>query len=304
MSRLQPCPIGARFGKLVITGEESIRVSYPSITRLVRYWHWVCDCGTTGASQSKHIKAGATISCGCMMALRAKQNRKKFIGKVYAPGSRRGRLEILGPAEGDGNPQRCRCDCGTEVTVPARVLRTKSASCGPQCRLRPLPRPAPPPAKPRAPATPRPTRQEVLAAKAERVRTFVTTAEKHVIPLLARFGQPVTSAEIRASLPPGTVRPEHLSLVLSVLRSKGKVVRHRGAHGSTWSLAPCVVLLEREEAGLRFRVERRPTAISTILQTIVTVTGEGLPRWTTVVARGESVDAAMARGRRALRRAA
>lgn len=51
--------IGVRFGKLMVKSEAVPLGRY-------RYrWNCLCDCGRTLAVDGKHLRSGATISCGC-----------------------------------------------------------------------------------------------------------------------------------------------------------------------------------------------------------------------------------------------
>lgn len=51
--------VGKRFGKLVVT----IRVAP---TNKGARWEAICDCGRTTRVDSSNLRAGNTISCGCM----------------------------------------------------------------------------------------------------------------------------------------------------------------------------------------------------------------------------------------------
>jgi hypothetical protein len=59
--------------------------------------------------------------------------------KIIPPGTKFGRLTVLGPAptKGHGRRWRCRCDCGADIVVGSWSLRSgKATSCG--CRRRDL----------------------------------------------------------------------------------------------------------------------------------------------------------------------
>lgn len=112
---------GKRYGRLTVLRE----VDCPGKER--RYL-CKCDCGGEKVVTRNCLVTGRTKSCGCM--------RHGPAPTIYPmdPGTRFGRLVIIGPA-----PRRngrtmyfCKCDCGTEKAVAKRDLihgDTKSCGC-------------------------------------------------------------------------------------------------------------------------------------------------------------------------------
>lgn len=71
--RAVPCPVGARYGRLVVV-EEWVR--YPG-----RRGGWgamcECECGTRRVVCVHHLVRGTTQSCGCLKLQRARENGSK-----------------------------------------------------------------------------------------------------------------------------------------------------------------------------------------------------------------------------------
>ena len=119
MPRRLPCPLGARFGRLTITGE--IRDPKFPLTR----WTYRCDCGIIGSAAACNIHSGNTKSCGCA-------NKRSIVGKTF------GQLTVVEasilPGSGSGSKKRvvwtCRCSCGQVVKVLPRRARHSLRSCG------------------------------------------------------------------------------------------------------------------------------------------------------------------------------
>ena len=63
MTRLQPAPIGQRFGKLVVLREATPNRARSG--RSVRRIEAICDCGSSGTFLLSNIAYGRTLSCGC-----------------------------------------------------------------------------------------------------------------------------------------------------------------------------------------------------------------------------------------------
>ncbi len=53
-------PIGTRFGRLVVIEQA------PSRRGWCRLWNCVCDCGERVTAQSKKLRNGSKVSCGCL----------------------------------------------------------------------------------------------------------------------------------------------------------------------------------------------------------------------------------------------
>ena len=80
-----------------------------------------CSCGTTKLVRKCHLKSGTSKCCGCKTRL------------VDLTGQRFGMWVVLerAPTRNHQTMWRCRCDCGTERDVYARVLKSgESTSCG------------------------------------------------------------------------------------------------------------------------------------------------------------------------------
>ena len=152
--------VGRRYGKLVVTAR-----AHKTFNSGI-YWHCLCDCGkttTVSVGQLNTHKYG-TKSCGCLLKSphpNAKGKRFKFINNgtkvtnipLNSPipeGWKRGRgkpswnhgvrkYELAGTKIGRWlvlvkvihKGWLCRCDCGTEKTIPTENLVSKaSKSCG------------------------------------------------------------------------------------------------------------------------------------------------------------------------------
>lgn len=100
----------------------------------------VCDCGTRKVVQGRHLRNGATLSCGCLQRELAAERKRGKPGQsppeVVATGDHYGKLTVLDldPAHQKGSKRRyaCECECGAEVVVTASNLRngnTKSCGC-------------------------------------------------------------------------------------------------------------------------------------------------------------------------------
>ena len=86
-------------------------------------WLCKCDCGNECYVSAKSLRNGNTKSCGCLKAK-----------KDDITGQRFGRLTAIKPVEikkGKSTEWLCKCDCGKEVTVEIRLLRSDNTrSCG------------------------------------------------------------------------------------------------------------------------------------------------------------------------------
>lgn len=93
------------------------------------YWRCDCDCGKTVETPACNLLSGRAKSCGC----------QKGGGKLEEIGERYGMLTVVKREENliwSGDKRRawlCRCDCGVEIVVSGKHLRSGHAqSCG--CR--------------------------------------------------------------------------------------------------------------------------------------------------------------------------
>ena len=97
------------------------------------YWRCQCECGTIKEVASTSLRNGASKSCGCQKAIKARTNNGKFIDET---GNRYGKLVVLGRDEQLSIEKHraqwiCQCDCGNITTVSSKCLReNKTKSCG------------------------------------------------------------------------------------------------------------------------------------------------------------------------------
>jgi len=113
--------VGMRYGRLVV--ENQGRSGYVLLCRCR------CDCGREVTVHSANLIAGRTSSCGC----RNQEMRGSTTRIVHEPGTRFGRLTVLGRegALGKKSMFRCRCDCGAIVIARGTHLRSGAIkSCG------------------------------------------------------------------------------------------------------------------------------------------------------------------------------
>ena len=89
-------------------------------------WACQCKCGNIISVIGTDLSSGHTTSCGC-------KNKESKNAKIEI-GNRYGRLTVI---ERDGSTAdrhalwRCKCDCGNEVTVSGKLLRSSQViSCG------------------------------------------------------------------------------------------------------------------------------------------------------------------------------
>jgi hypothetical protein len=91
-----------------------------------------CDCGAEKAIQVSNVKAGNSLSCGCL--------RKEVVGKLKGDrsmvGKRFGQLVVVRSAGKGGDHDHrllweCLCDCGRKVVVEGKKLRNgNTKTCG------------------------------------------------------------------------------------------------------------------------------------------------------------------------------
>lgn len=111
---------GRRFGKLVVVGQA------PPKGNSAR-WVCKCDCGSDHEVAAKHLKSGATQSCGCIVKASGWFKRADHTGERF------GQLvaeKYIGARNGSGL-WRCRCDCGATTDVLAgNLVSGNTQSCG------------------------------------------------------------------------------------------------------------------------------------------------------------------------------
>lgn len=114
--------IGRRFGRLFV-------VDYAKKVNGKDYWVCRCQCGKYREIQRRHLKSGATQSCGCLRNERVKEAIfKDLTGKKF------GKLLVLSLTgkRRRGYYWRCLCDCGNIIDVVSSALasgNTKSCGC-------------------------------------------------------------------------------------------------------------------------------------------------------------------------------
>lgn len=94
------------------------------------YWHCRCKCGTEKDVKAAHLRAGASLSCGCLHKEIISENQL-----IDLVGQRFGLLEVIEKSEhktsyGDVY-WKCRCDCGNVQDISGHNLRRGTVlSCG------------------------------------------------------------------------------------------------------------------------------------------------------------------------------
>lgn len=92
-------------------------------------WLCKCICGNEIIVRATDLRSGHTKSCGCT----ANKRRSEALSKELQPGDKFGRYIVLykEPKIGHGGLYRCRCECGTEKTIPRQTLLDgRVVSCG------------------------------------------------------------------------------------------------------------------------------------------------------------------------------
>lgn len=93
------------------------------------YWLCRCRCRCEKQVRNHSLTSGAVRSCGCLW--RSVMSRR---GIRQRPGQRFGRLRVVrqvGTVKKRGRVYLCRCDCGKNLRVQGRHLRSGEAqSCG------------------------------------------------------------------------------------------------------------------------------------------------------------------------------
>ena len=121
---------GKTFGLLTVVG-ESDNIQYEN--RSETAWICKCQCGNFKVINSKSLKSGNTISCGCY---KSDQTSKRF--SLDLVGEKFGKLTVLRRDENyvDSNNIQysrwiCKCDCGAIKSVIGHYLVSgNTASCG------------------------------------------------------------------------------------------------------------------------------------------------------------------------------
>lgn len=124
--------IGMTFGRLTVVEYAEDYVE-PNGTHRKRC-KCLCECGGEKTAQVKDLKSGKTKSCGCL-SVDLNKSRRKFNN---LEGEKFGKLRVLSRVEDYVNSKghhyfkwKCICDCGNEVEVLERSLKSgNSKSCG------------------------------------------------------------------------------------------------------------------------------------------------------------------------------
>ena len=102
------------------------------------YWTCQCECGTIKDVQSKHLRSGASKSCGCLQKEKSaiimkeigKQPKNNFIDLT---GQQFGDWTVISRAENNNNGSamwNCKCKCGNTSIVRGTALRAgETMSC-------------------------------------------------------------------------------------------------------------------------------------------------------------------------------
>lgn len=117
--------IGDRFDRLVVV--EIIRRDVFRNSKC----KCICDCGNIKHVSVHDLIYNGTHSCGCLQKERTSNARKREIDI----GTRFGRLVVLKEERLEKEPKvlayRCKCDCGNECVVRAKLLKnSETQSCG------------------------------------------------------------------------------------------------------------------------------------------------------------------------------
>lgn len=106
---------GQRFGKLIAIERANVEKKGQAV------WLCKCDCGNTKIVASSSLRAGKTMSCGCMKTKNIEGRRFGMLVAVKPSDSQGGR----------GIKWDCVCDCGGSVSVSVATLIAGGVkSCG------------------------------------------------------------------------------------------------------------------------------------------------------------------------------
>lgn len=86
---------GLRCGLLTVLGQA------PSASGVARF-HCLCDCGAARIVRGKHLRSGATQSCGCLCRAR----RSAALKASWATGRQRSDGKMLAATDSDGRERR------------------------------------------------------------------------------------------------------------------------------------------------------------------------------------------------------
>lgn len=114
---------GETYGRLSVIKEGKTQVSASGKSK-ARMWVCQCECGTVKEVSQKHLKSGATVTCGC--GKREPKERVDISGQVF------GKWTAIHRVEGTKiSAWLCKCDCGNEGEVRLAALNNGSSTgCG------------------------------------------------------------------------------------------------------------------------------------------------------------------------------
>lgn len=122
--------IGYKSGQLTVIKKIEKENRPQKTAKRGEHWLCQCDCGNQVILYTNQITSGKTKSCGCLLKTKA---ASKVINEV---GNKYGKLTVLERVYNEKDPTHafwlCKCDCGKEVIVKGRNLRsghTKSCGC-------------------------------------------------------------------------------------------------------------------------------------------------------------------------------
>jgi len=117
--------IGEQFGRWEVLWEAKPHIT--STNHKERMWHCRCICGQEKDVLQRSLKAGTSLSCGCLQIDTVKNDYQDLTGQVF------GRLTALYKVNNKNGKTmwHCKCSCGNECDVSTNGLKTgNTSSCG------------------------------------------------------------------------------------------------------------------------------------------------------------------------------
>lgn len=114
--------IGQKFGKLMVIGKTD------HLEERYRVWLCRCDCGNSIEVNTRKLKRGTVLDCGCGGKKRRANQKEDLVGQKF------GQLTVLSES-----PRRmagriswnCLCTCGNQKIITSQALKSgKTKSCG------------------------------------------------------------------------------------------------------------------------------------------------------------------------------
>jgi hypothetical protein len=116
---------GQKFGRLLAV--EIVDKTNGASNRIT-YWRCICDCGNEKIVALGHLISGSVKSCGCLKDEICRDRVVDIKGQKF------GRLLVINKVEARKRGMvcwLCKCDCGNEIIVDGKSLRTgNTSSCG------------------------------------------------------------------------------------------------------------------------------------------------------------------------------